>query len=150
RPRVQAQGDVEEPERHDPQHLRRRDLSRAHSLQERPAPGAGLDQAFRDRAPRLRRSVPRDRLQVSRQGHHHAEVMGEDGRVIEKEVFKAPSAGVTMAMYNLDDSIRDFARASFNYGLMRNYPVYLSTKNTIMKVYDGRFKDIFQEVFDYE
>src|SRR5215468_8718071 len=75
---------------------------------------------------------------------------GEDGKVIEKEVFKTPSAGVTMAMYNLDDSIRDFARASFNYGLMRNYPVYLSTKNTIMKVYDGRFKDIFQEVFDAE
>ena len=55
-----------------------------------------------------------------------------------------------MAMYNLDDSIRDFARASFNYGLARNYPVYLSTKNTILKVYDGRFKDIFQEVFDTE
>jgi isocitrate dehydrogenase len=75
---------------------------------------------------------------------------GEDGKVIEKEVFKAPSAGVTMAMFNLDASIGDFARASFNYGLMRNYPVYLSTKNTIMKVYDGRFKDIFQEVFDTE
>jgi isocitrate dehydrogenase len=75
---------------------------------------------------------------------------GEDGKVIEKEVFRAPSAGVTMAMYNLDESIRDFARASFNYGLIRNYPVYLSTKNTIMKVYDGRFKDIFQEVFDTE
>jgi isocitrate dehydrogenase len=76
--------------------------------------------------------------------------VGEDGQVIEREVFKAPSAGVTMAMYNLDDSIRDFARASFNYGLARNYPVYLSTKNTILKVYDGRFKDIFQEVFDTE
>jgi isocitrate dehydrogenase len=76
--------------------------------------------------------------------------VGEDGTVIEREVFKAPSAGVTMAMYNLDDSIRDFARASFNYGLARNYPVYLSTKNTILKVYDGRFKDIFQEVFDKE
>jgi isocitrate dehydrogenase len=76
--------------------------------------------------------------------------VGEDGKVIEREVFKAPSAGVTMAMYNLDDSIRDFARASLNYGLARNYPVYLSTKNTILKVYDGRFKDIFQEVFDKE
>src|SRR5947209_7549313 len=74
--------------------------------------------------------------------------VGEDGKVIEKEVFKTPGSGVTMAMYNLDESIRDFARASFNYGLARNYPVYLSTKNTIMKVYDGRFKDIFQEVFD--
>jgi isocitrate dehydrogenase len=75
---------------------------------------------------------------------------GEDGKKIEREVFKAPGPGVTLAMYNLDDSIRDFARASFNYGLARNYPVYLSTKNTILKVYDGRFKDIFQEVFDKE
>jgi isocitrate dehydrogenase len=65
-------------------------------------------------------------------------------------VFKTPGAGISMAMYNLDDSIRDFARASFNYGMMRNYPVYLSTKNTILKVYDGRFMDIFQETFDQE
>ncbi|MDI6027609.1 NADP-dependent isocitrate dehydrogenase [Corticibacterium sp. UT-5YL-CI-8] len=76
--------------------------------------------------------------------------VGEDGQVIEHEVFDAPDAGVAMAMYNLDDSIRDFARASLNYGLIRNYPVYLSTKNTILKAYDGRFKDIFQEVFDAE
>ncbi|HKC33909.1 MAG TPA: NADP-dependent isocitrate dehydrogenase [Xanthobacteraceae bacterium] len=76
--------------------------------------------------------------------------VGEDGKKIEREVFQAPSAGIALAMYNLDDSIRDFARASFNYGLARNYPVYLSTKNTILKVYDGRFKDIFQEVFDQE
>ncbi len=76
--------------------------------------------------------------------------VGEDGTVIEREVFHAPGAGVAMSMYNLDESIRDFARASFNYGLIRNYPVYLSTKNTIMKVYDGRFKDIFQEIFDAE
>jgi isocitrate dehydrogenase len=76
--------------------------------------------------------------------------VGEDGKVIEHEVFKAPGSGVAMAMYNLDDSIRDFARASFNYGLQRNFPVYLSTKNTILKAYDGRFKDIFQEVFDAE
>src|ERR1700719_4335268 len=75
---------------------------------------------------------------------------GEDGKKIEREVFKSPGGGVTMAMYNLDDSIRDFARASLNYGLARSYPVYLSTKNTILKVYDGRFKDIFQEVFDKE
>ena len=75
---------------------------------------------------------------------------GEDGTVIEREVFKFPGAGVAMSMYNLDDSIRDFARASLNYGLMRKYPVYLSTKNTILKAYDGRFKDIFQEVFDTE
>ena len=75
---------------------------------------------------------------------------GDDGQVIEREVYQAPSAGVAMAMYNLDDSIRDFARASFNYGLMMGWPVYLSTKNTILKAYDGRFKDLFQEVFDAE
>ena len=75
---------------------------------------------------------------------------GDDGTVIEKEVFKFPSPGVAMSMYNLDDSIRDFARASLNYGLIRKYPVYLSTKNTILKAYDGRFKDLFQEVFDEE
>jgi isocitrate dehydrogenase len=76
--------------------------------------------------------------------------VGEDGQTIEHEVYKAPGSGVAMAMYNLDDSIRDFARASMNYGLARKYPVYLSTKNTILKAYDGRFKDIFQEVFDAE
>src|SRR5216110_2169187 len=75
---------------------------------------------------------------------------GEDGKIVEHEVFQAPGSGVAMAMYNLDDSIRDFARASFNYGLNRKYPVYLSTKNTILKVYDGRFMDIFREVFDKE
>ena len=75
---------------------------------------------------------------------------GNDGKVIEREVFKAPGSGVTMAMYNLDDSIRDFARASFNYGMARNYPVYLSTKNTILKQYDGRFMELFQEIFDKE
>ena len=76
--------------------------------------------------------------------------VGEDGNTLEYDVFDAPSAGIAMGMYNLDDSIRDFARASFNYGLQRKVPVYLSTKNTILKVYDGRFKDIFQEVFDAE
>jgi isocitrate dehydrogenase len=74
--------------------------------------------------------------------------VGDDGKVIEKEVFKSPGEGVAMAMYNLDDSIKEFARASLNYGLNRNYPVYLSTKNTILKAYDGRFKDIFQAVYD--
>ena len=74
--------------------------------------------------------------------------VGEDGEVIEHEVYKAPDAGVAMAMYNQDASIREFAHASFAYGLQRNYPVYLSTKNTILKAYDGRFKDLFQEVFD--
>jgi isocitrate dehydrogenase len=76
--------------------------------------------------------------------------VGDDGTKIEREVFRFPGSGVTMAMYNLDDSIRDFARASLNYGLNRGYPVYLSTKNTIVKVYDGRFKDIFQEIYDRE
>ena len=75
---------------------------------------------------------------------------GDDGKVIEKEVFKAPESGVTMAMYNLDNSIRDFARASLNYGLNRGYPVYLSTKNTILKQYDGRFMELFQQIFDAE
>ena len=74
--------------------------------------------------------------------------VGEDGTVIEHDVYDAPGAGVALAMYNLDASIRDFARASFNYGLQRKVPVYLSTKNTILKAYDGRFKDIFQEKFD--
>ncbi|MCA1661230.1 MAG: NADP-dependent isocitrate dehydrogenase [Novosphingobium sp.] len=72
---------------------------------------------------------------------------GDDGTVIDEEVFQYPSPGVALAMYNLDDSIRDFARASFNYGLNLGWPVYLSTKNTILKAYDGRFKDLFAEVF---
>ena len=74
----------------------------------------------------------------------------DGGEAQSFEVFQAPGSGVAMAMYNLDASIRDFARASLNYGLDRNYPVYLSTKNTILKAYDGRFKDLFQEVFDAE
>jgi isocitrate dehydrogenase len=76
--------------------------------------------------------------------------VGNDGKVIEREVFKAPSSGVAMAMYNLDDSIRDFARASMNYALNRGYPLYLSTKNTILKQYDGRFLELFQQIFDAE
>ncbi|HZL38670.1 MAG TPA: NADP-dependent isocitrate dehydrogenase [Pseudolabrys sp.] len=75
---------------------------------------------------------------------------GADGQKVEHEVFKFPDSGVAMAMYNLDDSIRDFARASMNYALSRGYPLYLSTKNTILKVYDGRFMALFQEVFDKE
>ncbi|WP_076069319.1 NADP-dependent isocitrate dehydrogenase [Sphingomonas montana] len=75
---------------------------------------------------------------------------GEDGQRIEEEVFNYPSAGVAMGMYNLDDSIRDFARASMNYALQRGWPLYLSTKNTILKAYDGRFKDLFAEVFAAE
>ncbi|WP_145111985.1 NADP-dependent isocitrate dehydrogenase [Cereibacter sediminicola] len=76
--------------------------------------------------------------------------VGEDGEVIEREVFDAPGSGVTMAMYNLDESILDFARASMNYGLNLGWPVYLSTKNTILKAYDGRFKDLFQKVYEEE
>jgi len=76
--------------------------------------------------------------------------VGEDGTVIEKEVYDAPDAGVYMGMYNLDRSIVDFARASMNYALILGWPLYLSTKNTILKAYDGRFKDIFQEVFEAE
>jgi len=76
--------------------------------------------------------------------------VGDDGEVIEHEIFTYPGGGVAMGMYNLDESIREFARASLAYGLQRNYPVYLSTKNTILKAYDGRFKDLFQEVFDAE
>ena len=75
---------------------------------------------------------------------------GANGEKIEKDVFNFPSPGVAMGMYNLDDSIRDFARASMNYALDRGWPLYLSTKNTILKAYDGRFKDLFQEVFDKE
>jgi isocitrate dehydrogenase len=76
--------------------------------------------------------------------------VGEDGTTIEHEVYDAPSAGVAMGMYNLDDSIADFARASMNYALNRGVPCYLSTKNTILKVYDGRFKDIFQDIYEAE
>jgi isocitrate dehydrogenase len=76
--------------------------------------------------------------------------VGEDGTVIERDVYSAPSSGVFMGMYNLDDSIHDFARSSMNYGLLKGWPVYLSTKNTILKAYDGRFKDIFAKVYAEE
>ncbi|MCB5176576.1 NADP-dependent isocitrate dehydrogenase [Microvirga lenta] len=89
-------------------------------------------------------------FQVPGKGRLTIKFEGEDGTVIEKEVFKFPDAGVAMAMYNLDESIRDFARASLNYGLNRKYPVYLSTKNTILKTYDGRFKNIFEEIYQNE
>ncbi|MFC4173130.1 NADP-dependent isocitrate dehydrogenase [Microvirga sp. GCM10011540] len=89
-------------------------------------------------------------FQVPGKGRLTIKFEGDDGTVIEKEVFKFPDAGVAMAMYNLDESIRDFARASLNYGLNRKYPVYLSTKNTILKTYDGRFKNIFEEIYQNE
>jgi isocitrate dehydrogenase len=75
---------------------------------------------------------------------------GGDGQVLEYDVFDYPAAGVAMGMYNLDQSIRDFAHACFNYALGRGWPLYLSTKNTILKAYDGRFKDLFQEIYDSE
>ncbi|PZQ79044.1 MAG: NADP-dependent isocitrate dehydrogenase [Ancylobacter novellus] len=76
--------------------------------------------------------------------------VGDDGTVIEHEVYKYPGAGVALSMYNIDESIVEFARASLNYGLMRKYPVYLSTKDTILKQYDGRFRKIFQDIYDAE
>src|SRR6188474_1658031 len=76
--------------------------------------------------------------------------VGENGDVIEHEVFDFPGSGVAMGMYNLDASIRDFAHATLNYGLARGWPTYLSTKNTILKAYDGRFKDIFEEIYEKE
>ena len=76
--------------------------------------------------------------------------VGDNGTLIEKDVFDAPSSGIAMAMYNLDSSIIDFARASMNYGLKLGWPVFLSTKNTILKAYDGRFKDLFQKVYEEE
>jgi isocitrate dehydrogenase len=76
--------------------------------------------------------------------------VGKDGKKIDRKVFDFPGGGVAMAMYNLDQSIIDFARASMNYALARKYPLYLSTKNTIVKAYDGRFKDLFQKIFDSE
>jgi len=89
-------------------------------------------------------------FKVPGKGRLSIKFTGEDGTIIEKDVYAFPGAGVAMAMYNLDESIKDFARAAMNYGLMYKYPVYLSTKNTILKAYDGRFKDLFQEVFDTE
>src|SRR5437868_5413401 len=89
-------------------------------------------------------------FKVPGKGKLYLSFVGDDGKKIEREVFQFPGAGVAMAMYNLEDSIRDFARASMNYALNRGYPLYLSTKNTIVKIYDGRFADIFQEVFDKE
>ena len=119
---------------------------------EHPASGARLDQADRDRPSCVRRPVPGDRHGRPGRGQAdaHLHARRTRGEPIELDVYDFPGPGVAMAMYNLDDSIRDFARASLRYGLERGYPVYLSTKNTIMKRYDGRFKDIFEEVYEEE
>jgi len=89
-------------------------------------------------------------FKVPGKGKLYLTFVGDDGQKIEREVFQFPGSGVAMSMYNLDQSITDFARASMNYALNRGYPLYLSTKNTIVKVYDGRFKDIFQEIYEKE
>jgi isocitrate dehydrogenase len=89
-------------------------------------------------------------FKVPGKGKLYLTFVGEDGKKIEREVFEFPGAGVAMSMYNLDQSIADFARASMNYALNRGYPLYLSTKNTILKEYDGRFMELFQEIFDNE
>jgi len=89
-------------------------------------------------------------FKVPGKGKLYLTFVGDEGEEIKREVFRFPGPGVAMSMYNLDSSIRDFARASMNYALSRGYPLYLSTKNTIVKVYDGRFKDIFQEIYDKE
>ena len=141
---------MEVAQRHHPQHPGRRDLPRADHLQERAPPGARLDAADRHRPPRFGDQYRATDFVYPGKGTLSIKFVGEDGKVIEHEVYKAPGGGVAMAMYNLDESIRDFARASMNYALGRNYPLYLSTKNTILKAYDGRFKDLFQEVFDAE
>ncbi len=112
---------------------------------------SALEQAGGGGAPWVRRPVPRERDPVRPARHLKLIFTPKDGGApIEREVFQAPGAGIAMAMYNLDESIRGFARACFNYALDRKYPVYLSTKNTILKVYDGRFKNLFQEVYEAE
>ena len=126
-------------------------LPRADHLQERAAPGARLDQADHHRPPRLRRPVPRHRLQVPDRRHAVDQVRRQRRQGDRERSLQGAGLGRRrMAMYNLDESILDFARASFNYGLSRNYPVYLSTKNTILKQYDGRFMELFQQIFDAE
>jgi isocitrate dehydrogenase len=126
------------------------DLPRADHLQERAAPGAGLDQADRHRPPRLRRPVPRHRLQGPRQGQADDDLHPEDGgKPIEHEVFDFPGGGVAMACTT--STIRSATSpAPLQLRPERGWPVYLSTKNTILKAYDGRFKDLFQEVFETE
>ncbi len=143
--------DVALAQRHDPQHSRRHDLSRADHLQERAAPGAGLDQADHHRPPRLWRPVPRHRLHGSRQGQAHAHLRRrgrQEDRARGVRVSRAAASPWRCTTSTIRSAISPAPRSTT--GSMRNYPVYLSTKNTILKVYDGRFKDIFQEIFDKE
>ena len=151
--RVRPEEDVAVAERHHPQHPRRRHLPRAdRDLQHSPA-GAELDQADHHRPSRARRPVQGHRLRGAGPGHgdDHLRPRGRAAdQPIEMEVAKFTGGGVAMAMYNFDDSIRDFARATMRYALDRKFPLYLSTKNTILKAYDGRFKDIFAEIFESE
>ena len=121
-------------------------------MSQRAAARARLDQADHHRPSRPRRPVQGDRLRGARPGHgdHHLHARATAARRWSSRSPNFPGGGVAMGMYNFDDSIRDFARASLRYGLDRDYPVYLSTKNTILKAYDGRFKDLFAEVFETE
>ncbi len=126
RQRIQSEADVAVAERHDPQHSRRRDFSRADHLPQRAPSRARMDAADRDRAPCVRRPIrARPTSGCPERASLTIKFEGDDGTVIEKEIFKYPGAGVSLSMYNLDDSIRDFARASLNYGLNSKYPVYL-------------------------
>jgi isocitrate dehydrogenase len=135
---VRPQEDVALAQRHDPQHPRRRDLPRADHHLEHPPARAGLDPADHRRPSRARRPVQGDRLRRPGPRHGHDHLPADDGgEPMQFDVAKFTGGGIAMGMYNYDDSIRDFARASFRYGLARNYPVYLSTKNTILKAYDG-------------
>ena len=147
---VQAQEDVEVAQRHHPQHPRRRDLPRADHLQERAATRARLDAADHRRPPRLRRPVQGHRLPLPRQGQADASSSpATTARSSSTKCSTRPVAGVAMGMYNLDESItRLRPRLASTTPINRKVPCYLSTKNTILKVYDGRFKDIFQEIFE--
>ncbi len=146
---VRPQEDVEVAQRHHPQHPRRRHLPRADHLQERAAPRAGLDQADRRRPPRLRRPVPRHRLQGPRQGQAHHQVRRRRRHGDRARGVRLPRLGRRhgdVQSRRLDPRLRP--RLAQLRPRRATYPVYLSTKNTILKAYDGRFKDIFQEIFD--
>ena len=147
---IQPQADVEVAERHDPQHPRRRHLPRADHLQERAAPRAGLDAADHRRPPRLWRPVPRHRLQGAEGRQADAELrrrrQGDRSTTSSPSRIRASRWPCTISTTRSAISPAPRSTTACN----RNYPVYLSTKNTILKVYDGRFKDLFQEVFDAE